>query len=61
MKRLEQPWVLIQRGSYLQRCRSLSVVPVIAMAMLRRQILAPTLATAELSVAFFQCLTIQIV
>lgn len=30
MRRLEQPQVLIQPASYLQRCRSHSVVPVIA-------------------------------
>lgn len=46
MRQLKQPQVLIQHGSYLQRCRSHSVVPVIAIPSACRQILAPTLAVA---------------
>ncbi len=59
MRQREQPQVLIQRGSYLQRCRSHSVVPVIAIPRCAGRYLHPLWLRP--SSRLFHCLTIQIV
>lgn len=52
------PEVLIQHGSYLQRCRSRCACSCYCDPPACRQILAPTLAAAGL---FFLCKKIQII
>lgn len=59
MRRLEQPQVLIQRGSYLQRRRSRSAVPVIAALRRAGRYLRPLWLWRRSPL--FHCLKIQIV